>query len=71
MELGETVTYCSLEGVSLCGNKAIQSAHAQLLWGRSWIWCEHSHTFPQHVQSTITLVVIGLEIEGILVSVVD
>ena len=71
MELGETVTYCSLEGVSLCGNKAIQSARAQLLWGRSWIWCEHSHTFPQHAQSAITLVVIGLETEGILVSVVD
>ena len=33
MELGETVTYCSLEGMSLCGNKAIQSACAQLLWG--------------------------------------
>ena len=33
MELGETSTYCSLEGMSLCGNKAIQSACAQLLWG--------------------------------------
>ena len=39
--------------------------------GRSWIWCEHSHTFPQDVQSTIALVVTGLEMEGILVSVVD
>jgi len=71
MELGTTVTYCSLEGVSLCGNTAIQSARASYFGGRSWIWCEHRHTFPQHVQSTITFIVIGLETEGILVSVVD
>lgn len=32
--LGETVTYYSQEGVFLCGNILIQTAHAQCYWGR-------------------------------------
>ena len=46
MKLGETVTYCSLEGVSLCGSFPIQSACAQLLWWESRIWCEDESCFP-------------------------
>ena len=39
MKLGEMVTYCGLEGVSLCGSVHIQSACTQWFWWKSWIWC--------------------------------
>lgn len=38
MKLGETVTYPSLEGVSLCGSIPMESTCAQRLWWGSWIW---------------------------------
>lgn len=56
MKLGDTVTYCSLEGVSLCEIIPMQYASARCLWWEIWIWCEKSHVFPQCVLATINLV---------------
>ena len=41
MKLGKTVTYPSLESMSLCGSVPVQSACAQWFWWESWIWRGH------------------------------
>ena len=41
MNLGERVSSCVLEVVSLCGCIPIQSECVQCLWWERWIWCEH------------------------------
>ena len=50
------VTYCSPEGMFLCGSVPIQTAGARCLWWESWICCGHNHIFPQGVLAAITLV---------------
>ena len=55
MNLGETATYCCLEGIFLCGNIPVQTASAQCLW-RAGFDMEASHIFPQSVLAAITLV---------------
>ena len=56
MKLDETITYPSLEGMSLCGSVPVQSACAQWLWWKSWIWSVHRSNLPQGVLATMTLV---------------
>ena len=56
MKLGETVTYPSLEGVSLCGSIPMQSACAPWLWVGSWIWSELGQSFSLGVLVVTALV---------------
>ena len=40
INLGETVTYYGLEGVSLCRGIPVQTVCAECLWWEGWIWFE-------------------------------
>ena len=56
MTLGQTVTYPSLEGVSLCGSVPIQSVCVQWLWWEGWIWSDPESCPPQGGLAAITMV---------------
>ena len=55
MKLGETVTYCGLKCVFLCGSIPIQTVCAQCLWWESWLWHGCNHIFPWGVLEAITM----------------
>ena len=58
MNLGETVTYCGLEGVSLCGNSLILS-FPNVFGGGPVFHLTISLVFPQSSLINVTLVEFG------------
>lgn len=55
-ELGETVTYCSLEGLLLCGSILYGRLCIPSAFGwRAWFWCGHK-SHPQYVVEATILV---------------
>ena len=58
MKLGETITYCSLERVFLCGSVPIQSVPCDFN-GRAGSDVSTSHILPHTVLAAITLVGVG------------
>ena len=55
MNLGETVTYCGLEGVFLCGRVPIWTV-SNAFGRRAGFDEDASHIFPQGVLAAMTLV---------------
>ena len=65
MNLGEIVTFCRLEWMSLCGSIPVQTVCAQRLWqGWVWIWhgCKSHHSSA--CAGAVTLLGGGLEVKG-------
>ena len=65
MKIGERVTYCSLEGVSLCGSMIYSLRVPSGFGERAEFDVNTSHVFPQGVLAAITLVGCGAGDRGV------